>query len=96
MATTESTQASRFEARIAPEVLAVVRRAAEVQGRSVSDFIVAAAQEAEHRTIAESGVIKLSLASQQAFAEMLINPPEPTESLRKSIARHKALVRESR
>jgi uncharacterized protein (DUF1778 family) len=40
----ESTRASRTEARIAPEVLAAVKRAAELQGRSVRDFIAAAAQ----------------------------------------------------
>lgn len=42
---------SRIEARIAPDALKVVRRAAEIQGRSVSDFVVAAAQEVATRTI---------------------------------------------
>ena len=37
---------ARLEARIAPDALAIVKRAAEMQGRSVSDFVVAAAQEA--------------------------------------------------
>ena len=36
-------RSARIEARIAPDALAVVKRAAELQGRSVSDFIVAAA-----------------------------------------------------
>ena len=40
---------ARLEARIAPEALAVVRRAAEIQGRSVSDFVVAATQEAAQK-----------------------------------------------
>ena len=35
-----------MEARIANRALAVVRRAAEIQGRSVGDFVVSAAQEA--------------------------------------------------
>ena len=42
---------SRIEARIAPDALKVVKRAAEIQGRSVSDFVVAAAQEVATRTI---------------------------------------------
>ena len=49
----EQTRTARLEARIAPDALAVVKRAAEIQGRSVSDFVVAAAQEAAHRTIEE-------------------------------------------
>ncbi len=40
---------SRIEARITPDALKVVRRAAEIQGRSVSDFVVAAAQEVATR-----------------------------------------------
>jgi uncharacterized protein (DUF1778 family) len=34
---------ARIEARIAPDALTIVKRAAEIQGRSVSDFVVAAA-----------------------------------------------------
>jgi uncharacterized protein (DUF1778 family) len=41
-------------ARIAPEELRIVKRAAELQGRSVSDFVVAAAQEVAHRTSEEA------------------------------------------
>ena len=36
----EPTRTARIEARIAPEALVVVKRAAELQGRSVSDFLV--------------------------------------------------------
>mgnify|MGYP006145381551 CR=1 FL=1 len=43
-----------LEARIAPDVLAVVRRAAEIEGRSLSDFVVGAAQEAARRTIEQT------------------------------------------
>ena len=39
----EQGRSARIEGRIAPDALAVVKRAAELQGRSVSDFIVAAA-----------------------------------------------------
>ncbi|HLX44766.1 MAG TPA: DUF1778 domain-containing protein, partial [Bryobacteraceae bacterium] len=62
---------ARLEARIAPEALAVVRRAAEIQGRSVSDFVVAAAQEAAQRTVSEVEVIRLSRAAQEQFAALL-------------------------
>jgi uncharacterized protein (DUF1778 family) len=36
-------QTARLKARISREARAIVRRAAEIQGRSVSDFVVAAA-----------------------------------------------------
>ena len=47
----EPSRSARIEARIAPDTLELVKRAAEMQGRSVSDFVVAAAQEVAHRTI---------------------------------------------
>jgi uncharacterized protein (DUF1778 family) len=42
------------------KALAVVRRAAKIQGRSVSDFVVSAAQDAAQKTVAEVEVIWLS------------------------------------
>jgi len=56
----ESVRSARIEARIAPEALAIVKRAAEIQGRSVSEFVVSAAQEAASKTIEETTIIRLS------------------------------------
>ncbi len=92
----ETKRTARIEARIAPDVLAIVKRAAEIQGRSVSDFVVAAAQEAAHRTIAESHLIRLSVEDQHRFAELLLDPPPPTPALERAREAHAKLVRESR
>ncbi len=62
---------ARLEARITRDALAVVRRAAEIQGRSVSDFVVAAAQEAAQRTVAEVEVIRLSREAQGCVRSLL-------------------------
>jgi uncharacterized protein (DUF1778 family) len=92
----EPTRTARIEARIAPDALAVVKRAAEITGRSVSDFVVAAAQEAANRTIEDTQIIRLSVEDQRAFAEAILNPPEPTPALRRSFRRHRELIKESR
>jgi len=92
----EPTRTARIEARIAPDALAVVKRAAEITGRSVSDFVVAAAQEAANRTIEDTQIIRLSVEDQRAFAEAILNPPEPTSALRRSFRRHHELIKESR
>jgi uncharacterized protein (DUF1778 family) len=84
---------ARLEARIAPEALAVVRRAAEIQGRSVSDFVVAAAQEAAQKTVSEVEVIRLSRAAQEEFVKLLTKPPAPKPALKRAFARHKLLIR---
>jgi uncharacterized protein (DUF1778 family) len=87
-----TTKIARLEARITREALAVVRRAAEIQGRSVSDFVVAAAREAAQKTVAEIEVIRLSRQAQEQFAALLINPPAPTAALKKAFDRHRAIV----
>jgi uncharacterized protein (DUF1778 family) len=83
---------ARLEARLSPEALSVLKRAAEIQGRSVSDFVVAAAQEAAHRTIEETQIIRLSVEDQRLIAEALLNPPEPTPALRKAFETYKRLI----
>ena len=89
----EPTRNARIEARIAPDALAIVRRAAELQGRSVSDFVVAAAQEAASRAIADAQIIRLSVEDQQAFAAAVLNPPAPSAALERAAAAHRKLIR---
>ncbi|ESY73302.1 DUF1778 domain-containing protein [Mesorhizobium sp. M1050] len=92
----QQTRTTRLEARISPDMLSVVKRAAEIQGRSVSDFVVSAAQEAAQRTIEETAIIRLSIEDQRALVEAILNPPEPNEALRKAADAYKRLVVESR
>jgi uncharacterized protein (DUF1778 family) len=89
-----STRPARLEARISREALAVVRRAAEIQGRSVSDFVVAAAEDAAQKTVAEVELIRLSRAAQEKFAELLLHPPAPVPALKKAFDRRRTLVSE--
>jgi len=96
MMSQEPVRTARIEARIAPDALAIVKRAAEIQGRSVSDFVVAAAQEAAERTIERTAIIRLSVEGQRAFAEAILNPPEPSAGLKKAAKAHRRLIREVR
>jgi uncharacterized protein (DUF1778 family) len=83
---------ARIEARIAPEALAVVKRAAEIQGRSVSDFVVAAAQEAAHRTIEETSLIRLSAEDQRRFVDLLLHPPALAPAMKRAKRAHAELI----
>ncbi|TPL61587.1 DUF1778 domain-containing protein [Mesorhizobium sp. B2-4-2] len=94
--TNQLTRTSRLEARISPDMLSMMKRAAEIQGRSVSDFVVSAAQEAAQRTIEEIAIIRLSIEDQLALVEAILNPPEPNEALRKAADAYKRVVVESR
>jgi uncharacterized protein (DUF1778 family) len=92
MSTKAATRSARIEARIAPDLLATVRRAAELQGRSVSDFVVTATIEAANKAISETTMIQLSREASEQVARLLIDPPEPTEGLKAAIAARRRLI----
>ncbi len=83
---------ARLEARLPNEVLTRLKRAAELQGRSLTDFVVAAADEAACRTIEQAEVIHLSVEDQRQIVEALLNPPEPTPALRRAFQRRRELL----
>ena len=86
------TRTARVEARIAPDALVVVRRAAELQGRSVSDFLVAAAMKDAQRTIEEAQIIRLSVDDQKRFTELLLYPPSLAPAMKRALKAHKRLI----
>jgi uncharacterized protein (DUF1778 family) len=96
MKSQKSNRNARIEARIAPDQLAIVKRAAEIQGRSISDFVVAAAQEAAYKTIEENHIIRLSVEDQHRFAELLLNPPPVSPALERAKEAHAKMIKESR
>jgi len=86
------TRTARIEARIPPDALAMVKRAAEMQGRSLSDFVVTAAREAARRTLDEAHVIRLSLQDQQRFVDLLLNPPALAPAMKRAKRAHSRLI----
>jgi uncharacterized protein (DUF1778 family) len=93
MAIAQTTRTARLEARIAPETLTVVRRAAELQGRTVSDFVVAAAQDAALRAIEAAHLIRLSIEDQERFAALLLDPPPLAPAMERARDAHARMVR---
>ena len=86
-------RSARIEARIAPAALATVKRAAEIEGRSVSDFVVAAAQRAAQHTIEQAQILRLSITDQERIADALLRPRKPKAALKRAFAAHRELIR---
>lgn len=84
---------ARLEARISTDLHSMLKRAAELQGRTMTDFIVAAVQDAAQHAIKEAEVIRLSLADQECFAQALLSPPQPPPALNRAFARRSKLLR---
>jgi uncharacterized protein (DUF1778 family) len=84
---------ARLEARISTNLHSMLKRAAELQGRTMTDFVVAAVQEAAQRAIEQAEVVRLSLADQECFAQVLLSPPQPSPALERAFVRRSKLLR---
>jgi uncharacterized protein (DUF1778 family) len=83
---------ARLEARLPNEVLTRLKRAAEIQGRTLTDFVVAAADEAACRAIEQTEILRLSAEDQRQIAAAILNPPAPTPALKKAVRRYRDLI----
>lgn len=84
---------ARLEARVSTELHGMLKRAAELQGRTMTDFVVEAVQAAAQRAIEQAEVVRLSLADQECFAQALLSPPPPAPALERAFARRSKLLR---
>lgn len=81
----ERGRSERLEARISVDQKALIQRAAELEGRSVTDFVVTSVQEAARRTLEAHDVIALSAADSRAFVDALLSPPPVNARLKDSV-----------
>lgn len=72
---------AQLESCLPAGVYAAVKRAAELQGRSIADFVAGAAHDAARKAIEEEDIIRLSEQDQVLLARCLIDPPAPNEAL---------------
>lgn len=84
---------ARLEARISPDLHSMLKRAAELQGRTMTDFVVSAVQDAAQHAIERAEVVRLSLTDQQSFAQAMLSPPAPAPALKRAFARRQKLLR---
>lgn len=90
--TTERTRGERLEARITAEQKILIQRAAELEGRSVTDYVIASVQDAARRTVEAHETIVLSAADSRAFVDALLDPPHVNARLRESVRRYRSIT----
>jgi uncharacterized protein (DUF1778 family) len=78
----------RLEARVSAEQKDLFLRAAELQGRTLTDFVIASVHEAAVRTIEDMHSIRLTARDSRAFAEAILNPREPAPRLKAAAQRY--------
>ncbi|MEA5468331.1 DUF1778 domain-containing protein [Spirulina sp. 06S082] len=93
MATTNQRKSmARLEAHVSPETKALWQKAADLEGRTLTDFVVASAQVEACRVIEQHQMLKLNLEDSEAFVETLLNPPKPNDALKSAAQQYKQVI----
>lgn len=91
MTTLTATQ-DRIAARVPREVYQTLRRAAELSGATVNQFLVQAALKEAQAVIEREDMIRLSPRDWDWLLPLLDKPPTPNARLRAAQARHRKLL----
>ncbi|MDL2408641.1 DUF1778 domain-containing protein [Rhizobium calliandrae] len=79
----------RLEVRITADQKRPIERAAALQGRTVTDFVLTSVQDTARRVIEEYQHLEFSVRDSQAFVEALIDPRPINERLHDTVRRYR-------
>jgi uncharacterized protein (DUF1778 family) len=78
----------RLETRLTADQKTLIERAAALQGRTVTDFVLSSVQEAAQRAIEAHQRVELSVRDSEAFVQALLDPKPVNERLRETLRRY--------
>ena len=79
----------RLETRVTADQKILIERAAALQGRTVTDFVLANVQEAARQAIETHGRPHLSIKDSDAFVEAMLRPQPINDRLRDTVRRYR-------
>lgn len=82
----------RLAARVPAEVKEYLQHAADLSGRSLSDFVLASATAAAAEIIREREVIALTASESRRLAAALQNPPAPNARLQAAFEDYQSFI----
>jgi uncharacterized protein (DUF1778 family) len=91
-ATQIAAKRARLEARLTDEQKELLQHAADLTGRSLTEFVVSSAQEVAARTVREHEVLALSGRDRKVFLDALLKPSLPSKRLRKAASRYRKIT----
>ena len=83
-------KAERLEARLSREQKSLLQYAADLVGRSLTDFVLTVSQEAASKVIRDHKIIELTVKESEQFTHQLQNAFAPNAALKKAIKRYRA------
>jgi uncharacterized protein (DUF1778 family) len=85
-------RAYRFDARLNEEQKVLIQKAADLEGRSVTDFVLQSAEQAAERTIQQRAMLILSARQTEAFVDAVLHPAQPGRVLRVAVRHYKKAI----
>ena len=82
-------KAYRFDARLNEEQKVLLQKAADLEGRTMTDFVLRSAEAAAERTLQDRSMVILSARETEAFVNAVLNPAEPGPNLRAAAQQYK-------
>lgn len=76
---------ARLEAKVNLDIYQILKKAAAISGRTLTDFVVSVAYEEAKKTISEHQVLYLTLNDQALLIEHLSKPFEPNQSMKNTL-----------
>lgn len=82
----------RFDARLTEDQKLLIQRAADLEGRSMTDFVLHSAEEAAEKTVERRTTLVLSARDAEAFVDAILNPRGPGPVLRKAAREYRKIM----
>lgn len=77
---------ARLEAKVNLDIYQLLKQAAAMSGRTLTDFVVSVAYEEAKKTISEHQMLCLSLRDQELLIDSLSKPFEPNHSMKEAFS----------
>ena len=81
----------RLEARISSEQKRLFKHAAELQGCTLTDFVLSSLQAAATKIVQNHEVMELAERDREIFVSALLDPSLPSGRLKKAVTRYKKI-----
>lgn len=76
----------RISLRLTPQSKRKLERAAAYSDKTLTDFVIDVALQRAEAVVREHEVVSLTAKEWERFQELLLDPPEPNENLKKAFA----------